>query len=215
MTIPVTGWSVKSRDGWLLRSIPQKSSSWMAAHCAHLWCFQKKEVSFPWTVSLSAAPMEGRASAWTLITGSWSWRHWLPRTNETLIKMKRLLGLRAKWCCSWWDSSVDGGRAGPSHLTSLAVLCPKSGHPFYTWPFLKVILCYGCSVTQSCLIFCNPVDSNLPDSSVHGDSPGKTSGVGCHFLLQEILPTQGLDSGLPHCRQILNSLSHQGSHKIC
>ena len=43
------------------------------------------------------------------------------------------------------------------------------------------------------------------------DSPGKNTGVGCHFLLQEIFPTQGSNLGLPHCRQILYCLSHQGS----
>ena len=32
------------------------------------------------------------------------------------------------------------------------------------------------------------------------DFPGKTTGVGCHFLLQGILPTQGSNLGLPHCR---------------
>ena len=138
-----------------------------------------------------------------------------PKQMKPSLRWRDSWGWEQNGALSWWDSSVDGGRAGPSDLTSLAVLCPKSGHPFSTWPFLKVILCYGCSVTQSYLIFCNPVDSNLPDSSVHGDSPGKTTGVGCHFLLQEIFPTQGLDSGLPHCRQILNSLSHRGSHKIC
>ena len=31
-----------------------------------------------------------------------------------------------------------------------------------------------------------------PGSSVHGDSPGKNTGVGCHALLQGIFPTQGL-----------------------
>ena len=41
------------------------------------------------------------------------------------------------------------------------------------------------------------------------DSPGKNTGVGCHFLLQEIFPTQGLNPGLPHCRQMLYRLSHQ------
>ena len=35
------------------------------------------------------------------------------------------------------------------------------------------------------------------------DSPGKNTGVGCHFLLQGIFPTQGLNPGLLHCRQIL------------
>ena len=42
------------------------------------------------------------------------------------------------------------------------------------------------------------------------NSPGKNTGVGCHFLLQ-IFPTQGLNPGLPHCRQTLYHLSHQGS----
>ena len=44
------------------------------------------------------------------------------------------------------------------------------------------------------------------------DFPGKNTGVGCHFLLQEIFPTQGLNPGLLHCRQMLHCLSHQGSH---
>ena len=32
------------------------------------------------------------------------------------------------------------------------------------------------------------------------DFPGKNTGVGCHFLLQGILPTLGSNPGLPHCR---------------
>ena len=39
-------------------------------------------------------------------------------------------------------------------------------------------------------------------------------GVGCHSLLQGIVPTQGLNSGLLHCRQILYQLSHKGSPGI-
>ena len=35
--------------------------------------------------------------------------------------------------------------------------------------------------------------------------PGKSTGVGCHFLLQRIFPTQGLNLGLLHCRDILPS----------
>ena len=33
--------------------------------------------------------------------------------------------------------------------------------------------------------------------------PGKNTGVGCHFLLQAIFPTQGSNLGLLHCRQML------------
>src|SRR5574341_360011 len=43
------------------------------------------------------------------------------------------------------------------------------------------------------------------------DFPGKSTGVGCHFLLQGIFPTQGSNPGLLHCRQMLYHLSHQGS----
>ena len=41
--------------------------------------------------------------------------------------------------------------------------------------------------------------------------PGKSVGVDCHFLLQGIFPTQELNPDLPHCRQMLYHLSHQGS----
>ena len=43
------------------------------------------------------------------------------------------------------------------------------------------------------------------------DSPGKSTGVGCHFLLQGIFPTQGSNLGLPHHRQTLYHLSYQGT----
>ena len=45
--------------------------------------------------------------------------------------------------------------------------------------------------------------------------PSKSTGVGCHFLLQGIFLTQGLNPGLPHCRQMLYHLSHQGSLLSC
>ena len=63
----------------------------------------------------------------------------------------------------------------------------------------------------SCPTLCNPKDCNLPGSSVHGNFPGKNTGLGCHALLPEIFPTQGLNSGLLHCKRILYCLSHQGS----
>ena len=38
------------------------------------------------------------------------------------------------------------------------------------------------------------------------DFPGKNTGVGCHFLLQGIFPTQGSNLGLLHRRQTLEHL---------
>ena len=40
------------------------------------------------------------------------------------------------------------------------------------------------------------------------DSPDKNTGVGCHFLLQEIFPTKGSKLGFLHCRQALYHLSY-------
>ena len=57
-------------------------------------------------------------------------------------------------------------------------------------------------VAQSCLILCNPMDCTRLLCSC--DFPGKNTGVGCHFLLQGIFPTQELNLGLLHCRQILS-----------
>ena len=43
------------------------------------------------------------------------------------------------------------------------------------------------------------------------DFPGNSTRVDCHFLLQGIFPTQQSNPGLPHCKQMLYHLSHQGS----
>ena len=45
-------------------------------------------------------------------------------------------------------------------------------------------------------------------------SPGQSTGVGSHSLLQGTFPTQESNPGLPHCRQILYQLSHRGSPRI-
>ena len=58
-----------------------------------------------------------------------------------------------------------------------------------------------CVLSRS--LSCDPMDYSPPGSSVHGDSPGKNTGMDSHFLLQGIVLTQGSNSSLPHCRWIL------------
>ena len=77
-----------------------------------------------------------------------------------------------------------GGKARECHIDALGA-----------WVKVKV--------TQSCATLCDPVE-------VAKYSPGQNTGVGDFSLLQEIFPTQRLDQGLPHCRQSLYCLSHQG-----
>ena len=57
----------------------------------------------------------------------------------------------------------------------------------------------------SCVWLCNP------GLYSPWNSPHQNTGVGSLSLLQGIFPTQKLNPGLPHCRQILYKLSHQGS----
>ena len=51
------------------------------------------------------------------------------------------------------------------------------------------------------------------DFSLHGDSPDKNTGVGCHALLQGIFLTQGSNPGLPHCRRILQVWATREAHE--
>ena len=64
-------------------------------------------------------------------------------------------------------------------------------------------------VAQSCPTLCDPMDPAR--LLCPWNSPGQSTGVGSHSLLQGIFPTQGLNPGLPHCRWILHPLSHWGS----
>ena len=68
-----------------------------------------------------------------------------------------------------------------------------------------------CSVIQPCPPLCRLQPTRL---LCPWDSPGKNTGVGCRALLQGIVPTQDLNPGLPHCRRILYSLSHQRNLRI-
>ena len=71
-------------------------------------------------------------------------------------------------------------------------------------------------VTQLCLTL-QPHELYSPFNSL-----GQNTGVfqlwvsqkGSRFLLQGIFPTQGSNPDLPHSRQILYHLSHQGSPRI-
>ena len=84
--------------------------------------------------------------------------------------------------------------------------------------FLIALYCHHhhvlCLVTKLCLTLWDPKNCSPPGSSIHGDYPGKSTGVGWNALLQGIVSTQGLNPGFFHCRWILYHLSHQGSQRI-
>ena len=76
------------------------------------------------------------------------------------------------------------------------VLLPAQFISYVNLPFIKVKV-----KVKSCPTLCDPMDCSPPGSSIH--FPGKSTGMGCHFLLQGIFPTQGSNPGLQHCRQRL------------
>ena len=57
--------------------------------------------------------------------------------------------------------------------------------------------CMHAKSLQSCPTLCKPVDCTQP-ANCPWNPPGKSTGVGCHFLLQGIFPTQGLNLSLLH-----------------
>ena len=56
----------------------------------------------------------------------------------------------------------------------------------------------ACSVTQSGLTVCNPMDCSPPGSVAHAIFQARILEASCHFLLQRIFLTQGSLPGLLH-----------------
>ena len=66
----------------------------------------------------------------------------------------------------------------------------------------------SCSVASNSL---RPMDCSPPGFSVHGDSSGKNTGVGCRALFQGIFPTQRSKPKSPTMQVDSYCLSHQGN----
>ena len=101
---------------------------------------------------------------------------------------------------NFFISVIRGEKQGiPRGLCSLSQApCRPGDHETECLPVK-----YCAKSLQSCLTLCNPVNCNPPGSSVHGIFPGKNTGVGCHFPLQGIFPTQGSNLCLLFGRRIL------------
>ena len=98
-------------------------------------------------------------------------------------------------------------------LRFICVKIPKKWRKKLITPLLSV----RCWAMLSCLLcptLHDPMDCSLPRFTVHGDSSGKNTGVGCHALLQGIFPAQGFKPRSPTLQDILYCLSHQGSPSI-
>ena len=96
---------------------------------------------------------------------------------------------------------------------------PRTLHNVYNWdlqPGLRgacVCVCVCDSRLLSCPTLSDPMDCSPPGSSVHGILQARILECSC-FLLQGIFLTQGWNTGLLHCRQILYHFSYQGREEL-
>ena len=102
---------------------------------------------------------------------------------------------------------TQGSNPGLRHCGWILYQLSHRGSPdakeptFYSSNFYCVLSCFSrkqLSVTPWTIIRQAPLSMGLL---------GKNTGVGCHFLLQGVFPTQGSNPGLRHCRWILYPLS--------
>ena len=94
-----------------------------------------------------------------------------PHLRETLEGCKYLLSHFSAVTCHIPNESVNYDNHIRSEVLGEILIYTKALHG----------LCL-CLVAQSCPTLCDPMDCSPPGSSVHGDSQGKNTGVGCHAL---------------------------------
>ena len=109
------------------------------------------------------------------------------------------------------------GYAATTGTCSLPGAKRPSRNNLQRWPFaaegMDALSC--CLVAQSCLTLWQPHGLQPTRLLCPWDFPGKNTGVGCHFLLQGIFPTQGSNPSLLHWQVGSLPLSHQGRTGSC
>ena len=114
-------------------------------------------------------------------------------------------------CNAWDPGSIPGSRRSPreGNGNSLQYSCLENPTGRGAWRPLRYEIhsspvCLQGSPAIACMLslfsrvpLCDPMDCSPPGSSVHGNSPDKHTGVGCHALLQGTFLTQGLNHVSP------------------
>ena len=118
---------------------------------------------------------------------------------------------------SWWCHPTISSSTAP--LSSCPQSFPASGYFTISWLFTSggqsieasasasvlpmniqgwfpLGLTLYAKLLQLCPTLCDPIDYSLPGSSVHEDSPGKNTRVGCYAFVQGIFSSQGLNPSL-------------------
>ena len=91
-------------------------------------------------------------------------------------------------CRKLYDNWTQVGGSIPSRQLVLSITSQ--------WATLRVFVGHVWSDAQSCSTLCSPFNYSPSGSFCPWDSPGKSTGTGCLFLLQGIFPTQGSNPSL-------------------
>ena len=89
---------------------------------------------------------------------------------------------------------------------------PKKGNAKECSNYCTIALISHASKSENKNEICSVVSDSLQPHGLYSpwNSPGHSTGMCNHYLLQGIFPTQGSNPGLPHCRQNLYQLNQQG-----
>ena len=127
------------------------------------------------------------------------------------------------WICPNRGTGVWSCSEALGDWLCLSRLYSLSGHPECLegkWPGLVLSRHHGWGTGKCETVSRSVVSDSLQPHDLYTarllgpwDSPGKSTGVGSHFLLQGILLTHRLSLGLVHCRRVLYHVSYQGGPK--
>ena len=133
------------------------------------------------------------SSYFTFVTYSLQFSAWLPQLHLNEL-------LTFSWLRDWTDFLSKTPDVHTLIVSKQNTLLPNV---CLTNTFSPLFMC--CAVLNRSVMSdsLRHRDCSPSGSFVHGDSPGKNTGVGCHTLLQGIFPTQELNQGLLHCRWTL------------
>ena len=113
-------------------------------------------------------------------------------------------------CYSWWPSiTPEGVQSRVRHSVLQGIWWDRSLDSWMllgTYFMISILHLLYLGESESCLVMSNTL-------LLHGlcSPPGQNTGVVSLYILQGIFPTQVSNTGLPHCRQTLYLLNHQGS----
>ena len=132
-----------------------------------------------------------------------SWNTLVMPRNFYCLGAARLLLLREKW---WWGRAPRKVRGVGESIKQTMVLGLMLGNRGFPEAWSRLCVCQASFLMTLAM-------SGVPHSGPGTwDFPGKTIGVGCHFLHQGIFPTQGIKPRSPTLQaETLYPLSHRGS----